>query len=439
MLKIKKMSSSDEKFSENLKKNLSQRKLNASDIKEKVKNIISDVKLNGDQALIKFSSEFDNFKVNTAEELEISKEKISQAIKNITQDELEALKFAKKRIEEFATFQKSKSWDYISDGIKLGEKVTPVNKAGIYVPGGSAVYPSSVLMNSVPAKVAGVSEIIMVVPSPKGEVNNLVLAAAFLGGVDRVFRIGGAHAIAALAFGTNTIPKVNMIVGPGNQYVAEAKKELYGEVGIDSFAGPSEILIIADSKANISWLVADLFSQAEHDELAQAILISPDENVLKKVEQLIVKQLPLQKRKDIIESSINNFGLLIHSKNIEDAIEISNELAPEHLQMSVENSENYLDKIQNAGAVFLGEYTPEVFGDYCAGSNHVLPTVGTAKFSSPLGVYDFQKRSNIIQCSKESSKILAEHATVIANAEGLFSHKDSAALRKGKNDEQKKY
>ena len=435
MLKIKKMSSLDEKFSENLKRNLSQRKLNASDIKEKVKNIISDVKLNGDQALIKFSSEFDNFEVNKAEELEISKEKMSQAINNISEDELEALKFAKNRIEEFATFQKSKSWDYISDGIKLGEKVTPVDKAGIYVPGGSAVYPSSVLMNSVPAKVAGVSEIIMVVPSPKGEVNNLVLAAAFLGGVDRVFRIGGAHAIAALAFGTKTIPKVNIIVGPGNQYVAEAKKELSGEVGIDCFAGPAEILIIADSKANISWLVADLFSQAEHDKLAQAILISPDENVLKKVEQLIIKQLPLQKRKDIIESSLNNFGLLIHSKNIEDAIEISNELAPEHLQMSVENSEKYLGKIQNAGAIFLGEYTPEVFGDYCAGSNHVLPTVGTAKFSSPLGVYDFQKRSNIIQCSKESSKILAEHATVIANAEGLFSHKDSAALRKGKDDE----
>lgn len=435
MLKIKKMSSSDEEFSENLKKSLSQRKLNTSDIKEKVKNIISEVKLNGDQALVKFSSEYDNYKVNKAEELEISKEKISQAIKKITREELEALKFAKKRIEEFATFQKSKSWDYISDGIKLGEKITPVNKVGIYVPGGSAVYPSSVLMNSVPAKVAGVSEIIMVVPSPKGEVSNLVLAAAFLGGVDRVFRIGGAHAIAALAFGTNTIPKVNMIVGPGNQYVAEAKKELYGEVGIDSFAGPSEILIIADSKANISWLVADLFSQAEHDELAQAILISPDKNVLNEVEKLIIKLLPLQKRKDIIKSSINNFGLLIHSKNIEDAIEISNELAPEHLQMSVENSERYLDKIQNAGAVFLGEYTPEVFGDYCAGSNHVLPTVGTAKFSSPLGVYDFQKRSNIIQCSKESSKILAKHATVIANAEGLFSHKDSAALRKGKNDE----
>ena len=435
MLKIKKMSSSDEEFSENLKKSLSQRKLNTSDIKEKVKNIISEVKLNGDQALVKFSSEYDNYKVNKAEELEISKEKISQAIKKITREELEALKFAKKRIEEFATFQKSKSWDYISDGIKLGEKITPVNKVGIYVPGGSAVYPSSVLMNAVPAKVAGVSEIIMVVPSPKGEVSNLVLAAAFLGGVDRVFRIGGAHAIAALAFGTNTIPKVNMIVGPGNQYVAEAKKELYGEVGIDSFAGPSEILIIADSKANISWLVADLFSQAEHDELAQAILISPDENVLNEVEKLIIKLLPLQKRKDIIKSSINNFGLLIHSKNIEDAIEISNELAPEHLQMSVENSERYLDKIQNAGAVFLGEYTPEVFGDYCAGSNHVLPTVGTAKFSSPLGVYDFQKRSNIIQCSKESSKILAKHATVIANSEGLFSHKDSAALRKGKNDE----
>ena len=435
MLSIKKISSSDKKFSENLKNNILQRKFNTSDIKDKVKDIISEVRKNGDEALLKFSSKYDNYSIDNAKDLEIPKEKFLEALDKISKEELKALKYAKKRIEEFASHQKSKSWDYTSEEIKLGEKITPINKVGIYVPGGSAVYPSSVLMNSVPAKVAGVKEIIMVVPSPNGEVNNLVLAAAHLGGVDRLFRIGGAHAIAALAIGTNTIPKVNMIVGPGNQYVAEAKKELYGEVGIDSFAGPSEILIIADSKANISWIVADLFSQAEHDVLAQSILISPDKDLLKKVEELILKELPNQERKSIIKESLQNFGLLINSKNIEEAIKISNDLAPEHLQMSVENSEDYLDKIENAGAIFLGEYTPEVFGDYCAGSNHVLPTVGTAKFSSPLGVYDFQKRSNIIKCSKKSSKILAKHSAVIANSEGLFSHKESAALRKGEDDE----
>ena len=435
MLNIKKISSTDKNFCEDLKKNISQRKFNTSDVKDKVKKIISEIRESGDEALIKFSSKFDNYTVKKAEELEISKENFSEALSKISREELEALKFAKKRIEEFASHQKSESWDYSSEGIKLGEKITPINKVGIYVPGGSAVYPSSVLMNSIPAKVAGVKEIIMVVPSPNGEVNDLVLAAAHLGGVDRLFRIGGAHAIAALALGTNTIPKVNMIVGPGNQYVAAAKKELYGEVGIDNFAGPSEILIIADSKANISWIVADLFSQAEHDVLAQSILISPDKNLLKKVEERILKELPRQNRKSIIEASLQNFGLLINSKDIEEAIKISNDLAPEHLQMSIENSEDYLDKIENAGAIFLGEYTPEVFGDYCAGTNHVLPTVGTAKFSSPLGVYDFQKRSNIIKCSRESSKILAKHATVIANAEGLFSHKDSATLRKGEDDE----
>jgi len=435
MLSIKKINSNDKNFSENLQKHISQRKFNTSDIKDKVKDIITEVRKNGDQALIKFSSKYDNFSVDNAKDLEIPKEKFFEAVGKISKKELEALKFAKMRIEEFASYQKSKSWDYTSEEIKLGEKITPINKVGIYVPGGSAVYPSSVLMNSVPAKVAGVKEIIMVVPSPKGEVNDLVLAAAHLGGVDRLFRLGGAHAIAALAIGTNTIPKVNMIVGPGNQYVAEAKKELYGEVGIDSFAGPSEILIIADSNANISWIVADLFSQAEHDILAQSILISPDKDLLKKVEKHILEELPKQERKKIIEASLQNFGLLIHSKDIDEAIKISNDLAPEHLQMSIENSEDYLEKIENAGAIFLGEYTPEVFGDYCAGTNHVLPTVGTAKFSSPLGVYDFQKRSNIIKCTKESSKILAKHAIVIANAEGLFSHKDSAFKRKGNDDE----
>ena len=435
MLNIKKISSIDKNFSENLKKHISQRKVSSSDIKEKVKDIIYDVKENRDKALVKFSKKYDNYDINDAKELEVKKEKFSQAIRKISKDELKALQFAKNRIEECAFYQKSKSWDYSSEGITLGEKITPIDKAGIYVPGGSAVYPSSVLMNSIPAKVAGVREIIMVVPSPHGEINDLVLAAAYLGGVDRVFRIGGAHAIAALAYGTNTIPKVNMIVGPGNQYVAEAKKELYGEVGIDSFAGPSEILVIADSKANIEWLAADLFAQAEHDKLAQSILISPDQNLLINLEEQMRLKLKTQVRKDIIESSLNNFGLLIQSKNIEDAISISNELAPEHLQLSIEDSEQYLNKIENAGAIFLGEYTPEVFGDYCAGSNHVLPTVGTAKFSSPLGVQDFQKRSNVIQCSKDSSKILARHAAIIANAEGLYSHKDSASLRKNNEED----
>tara|TARA_B110000014_G_C20113420_1_gene587234 strand:+ start:293 stop:1606 length:1314 start_codon:yes stop_codon:yes gene_type:complete len=437
MLNIKKISSTDEKFSEILREHVSQRKFNTSDIRDKVKDIISEVKKNGDEALLKFSKEFDNFIIDTPEKFEISKEEFLSATKKISKDELAALKFAKKRIEEFANHQKSESWNYNSDGIDLGERVTAIKKVGIYVPGGSAVYPSSVLMNSVPAKVAGVEEIVMVVPSREGDVNNIVLAAAYLGGVDRLFRIGGAQAIAALAYGTRTIPKVDMIVGPGNQYVAEAKKELYGEVGIDSFAGPSEILVIADAKANISWLAADLFSQAEHDELAQSILISPDKDLLDKVEEYMKEKLKTQERKDIIESSLNNFGLLINSKDINEAIDISNDLAPEHLQLSIENSEKYVNKIENAGAIFLGEHTPEVFGDYCAGSNHVLPTVGTAKFSSPLGVYDFQKRSNIIKCSAESSQILAKHASVIANAEGLYSHKDSAVLRKnkGKKDE----
>ena len=432
MLNIKKISSCSEGFSEKIKKHISQRKVNTNNIKGAVKDIISEVRVNGDQALIKFCSKFDNYTVNNAKELEIPKKQLSEALDKISVEELKALKFAKKRIEEFSGHQKAKSWNYTREGIMLGEKLSPIEKAGIYVPGGSAVYPSCVLMNSIPAKVAGVGEIVMVVPSPQGSVNDLVLAAAYLGGVDRLFRIGGAHAIAALAFGTKTIPKVNIIVGTGNQYVAEAKKELYGEVGIDNFAGPSEILVIADSTANVEWIVADLFSQAEHDKLAQSILISPDSDLLKKVEECMVKKLKTQERKEIIESSLNNFGLLVNSRDIDEAINISNELAPEHLQLSIKESEKYLDKVENAGAIFLGEFTPEVFGDYCAGSNHVLPTMGTAKFSSPLGVQDFQKRSNIIQCSEEASKMLAKHSAVIANAEGLSSHKDSAVLRKNK-------
>ncbi len=432
MLNLKKISSDNKDFNKILENHISNRRSDTSDVKETVKNIISDVRKYGDIALLKFSEDFDSFHVKDAKDFEVKKEEISSASQYISKKEIDALVYAKNRIEDFSIRQKSKSWSYTSDGIQLGEKITAIEKVGIYVPGGSAVYPSSVLMNSVPAKVAGVKEIIMVVPSPKGEVNNLVLAAAHLGGVDRLFRIGGAQAIAALAIGTKTIPKVNMIVGPGNQYVAEAKKELYGEVGIDSFAGPSEILVIADAEANPDWIAADLFSQAEHDELAQSILISPDQNLLDNVEKIINEKISSQVRKDIIKSSLENFGLFIKSKSIDDAIKISNELAPEHLQLSLQKSDEYLDKIINAGAIFLGEYTPEVFGDYCAGSNHVLPTVGTAKFSSPLGVHDFQKRSNVIKCSEDASKILAEHSSVIANAEGLYSHKDSASLRKAK-------
>jgi len=438
MLNIKKISSKDKNFSELINKYVTQRKESSSKIQNTVRNIISDIKLYGDDSLIKFSNEFDNFLVKNASEFEISKNQITQSIDKISKEEKEALEFSHKRIQEFSMKQRLESWEYTKDGIKLGEKITPLNKVGIYVPGGAAVYPSSVLMNSIPAKVAGVEEIIMVVPSPNGEINNLVLAAAYIGGVDKIFRIGGAQAIAALTFGTKTIPKVDKIVGPGNQYVAFAKKELYGEVGIDNFAGPSEILVIADSSANISWLAADLFAQAEHDKLAQSIIISPDKNLLKKVEEKMIQTLPKLKRKDIIESSLNEFGIMINSKDISEAIEISNELAPEHLQLSIKNCEKYIKEVKNAGAIFLGEYSPEVFGDYCVGSNHVLPTIGTAKFSSPLGVYDFQKRSSIIKCSKESSKVLAKHASTLANAEGLFSHKESAVLRSLKDENNEK-
>ena len=438
MLNIKKISSKDKNFSELINKYVTQRKESSSKIQNTVRNIISDIKLHGDDSLIKFSNEFDNFLVKNASEFEISKNQITQSIDKISKEEKEALEFSHKRIQEFSMKQRLESWEYTKDGIKLGEKITPLNKVGIYVPGGAAVYPSSVLMNSIPAKVAGVEEIIMVVPSPNGEINNLVLAAAYIGGVDKIFRIGGAQAIAALTFGTKTIPKVDKIVGPGNQYVAFAKKELYGEVGIDNFAGPSEILVIADSSANISWLAADLFAQAEHDKLAQSIIISPDKNLLKKVEEKMIQTLPKLKRKDIIESSLNEFGIMINSKDISEAIEISNELAPEHLQLSIKNSEEYIKEVKNAGAIFLGEYSPEVFGDYCVGSNHVLPTIGTAKFSSPLGVYNFQKRSSVIKCSKESSKVLAKHASTLANAEGLFSHKESAMLRSLKDEDNEK-
>ena len=438
MLNIKKISSKDKNFSELINKYVTQRKESSSKIQNTVRNIISDIKLYGDDSLIKFSNEFDNFLVKNASEFEISKNQITQSIDKISKEEKEALEFSHKRIQEFSMKQRLESWEYTKDGIKLGEKITPLNKVGIYVPGGAAVYPSSVLMNSIPAKVAGVEEIIMVVPSPNGEINNLVLAAAYIGGVDKIFRIGGAQAIAALTFGTKTIPKVDKIVGPGNQYVAFAKKELYGEVGIDNFAGPSEILVIADSSANISWLAADLFAQAEHDKLAQSIIISPDKNLLKKVEEKMIQTLPKLKRKDIIESSLNEFGIMINSKDISEAIEISNELAPEHLQLSIKNCEEYIKEVKNAGAIFLGEYSPEVFGDYCVGSNHVLPTIGTAKFSSPLGVYNFQKRSSIIKCSKESSKVLAKHASTLANAEGLFSHKESAVLRSLKDENNEK-
>ncbi len=429
MLKIKKISSIEKNFFKKLQNIVSQRKFSSASIKINVKKIISEVRENGDNALVKFSGQFDKFFVKDAKEFEIPKKQFFSAFERITKNEIRALKFSKKRIKEFSLNQKLKSWTYTKEGIKVGEKITPIGKVGIYVPGGSAVYPSSVLMNSIPAKIAGVKEIIMVVSSPKGEVSDMVLAAACLGGVDRIFRVGGAHAIAALAYGTKTIPKVYKIVGPGNHFVAEAKKQLYGEVGIDNFAGPSEILVIADSSANISWLVSDLFAQAEHDKLAQSILISPDKNLLKKVEIHMAKKILDLKRKDIIESSLNNFGILINVKNINEAIEISNFLAPEHLQLSIKNSKKYIDKIENAGAIFLNENSPEVFGDYCVGTNHVLPTMGTAKYSSPLGVYDFQKRSNIIQCSKKSLKILSQHASILAKAEGLYSHKESAILR----------
>jgi histidinol dehydrogenase len=427
---ITRLNSTDSDFQAQLKNLLAWEESPDNDIHQRVLNIIDNVRKNGDQAVIDYTNQFDHCSVTDAVQLEISQAQLKAAWDNLPADKAEALQTAAARVRAYAEKQKMESWQYTeADGTILGQKVTPLDRAGLYVPGGKAAYPSSVLMNAIPAKVAGVRELIMVVPTPQGLTNELVLAAAYLAGVDRAFAIGGAQAIAALAYGTETIPAVEKIVGPGNIYVATAKKLVFGQVGIDMIAGPSEILIICDGKTDPDWIAMDLFSQAEHDEDAQAILLSDDSDFLDAVAQSIDRLLPEMERAEIIKASLSGRGALIKVASLKEAAQVSNTIAPEHLELSVEDPETLCEHINNAGAIFMGRYTAEALGDYCAGPNHVLPTSGTARFSSPLGVYDFQKRSSLIFCSAEGANTLGKTASILARGESLTAHARSAEYR----------
>lgn len=397
-----------------------------------VDDIIAQVRQGGDEVVLRLTQQFDNHPAKTFAQLEISQEKLKQAFDGLNPTIKQALELAAQRVTSFHERQRQESWTYQDAlGNTLGQQVTPLDKVGIYVPGGLASYPSSVLMNALPAKVAGVGQIIMVVPAPHGELNPLVLAAAYLAGVDKVFTIGGAQAVAALAYGTNTIPQVDKITGPGNKYVAAAKRAVFGQVGIDMIAGPSEVLVYAEGVANdkADWLAMDLLSQAEHDTVAQAIFVTPSEPLLKKVAQEIEKALADLPKAEIAKAAIANRGALILVKDRAEGIEVINRIAPEHLELSVDDPEAMVKDVRHAGAIFMGRYTPEAIGDYCAGPNHVLPTSGTARFSSPLGVYDFQKKSSIIYCSEQGSQTLAKTADILAVEENLDAHARSARYR----------
>lgn len=427
---IKRLDSRQEEFEAQLQSVLSFDSSTDAEIHQRVLSILDRVRKEGDAALLEYTRQFDRFVAERAEELEIGPAALAAAWESLPKDTAKALEKAAARIRAYAEHQKLESWSFKeTDETVLGQKVTPLDRVGIYVPGGKAAYPSSVLMNAIPAHVAGVPEIIMVSPTPNGETNPLVLAAAHLAGVNRCIRIGGAQAVAALAYGTGSIPRVDKIVGPGNIYVATAKKLVFGEVGIDMVAGPSEILVISDGKTNPDWIAMDLFSQAEHDEDAQAILISTDESHLDAVKASMERLLPTMDRQEVIRASLRARGAMILVPDLSVAAEVANRIAPEHLELSVAEPEGMLNQIRNAGAIFMGRYTAEALGDYCAGPNHVLPTSGTARFSSPLGVYDFQKRSSIIYCSAPGASTLAGIASVLARGEGLDAHARSAEYR----------
>jgi histidinol dehydrogenase len=395
-----------------------------------VVDILADVKQRGNAAVLEYTNKFDRTKLTHANEFELEQSQLQQALESIDAKQRKALETAVQRIRNYAEHQKMESWSFTEgDGTVLGQSVNAMDRVGLYVPGGKAAYPSSVLMNAIPAKVAGVPELIMVVPTPDGETNDLVLAAAAVSGVDRVFTIGGAQAVAALAYGTETIPKVDKITGPGNSFVATAKRMVFGVVGIDMIAGPSEILVVCDGKTDPDWIAMDLFSQAEHDEEAQSILVSPDNDFIERVKESIERLLEEMPRKDIIKTSLENRAATILVADMEQAIEVANHIAPEHLELSVDNAEQWALKIRHAGAIFMGRYTAEALGDYCAGPNHVLPTSGTARFSSPLGVYDFQKRTSLIGCSAQGASELGKTASTLAHGEGLSAHARSAEYR----------
>jgi len=400
------------------------------DIDRQAEEIIEDVRQRGDTALLEYTKRFDRVAADSVADLEISGSETRAAFDALAPDQRAALQSAADRIGSFHRRQLGGDWSFTeADGTELGQRVAPLERVGLYVPGGKAAYPSSVLMNAIPASVAGVPQIVMVVPTPDGARNPWVLAAAHLAGVSRVFAVGGAQAVAALAYGTGTIPRVDKIVGPGNAYVAAAKRRVFGVVGIDMIAGPSEILVICDGKTDPDWIAMDLFSQAEHDELAQAILLTPDADFIDAVAASANRLLEQMPRRDIIQTALENRGALIHVADLDEACAICNRIAPEHLEMSVENPQAWLPKLKHAGAIFMGRYTSEALGDYCAGPNHVLPTSGTARFSSPLGVYDFQKRSSLIQVSPQGAKTLGAIASVLAFGEGLHAHAQSALFR----------
>ena len=400
------------------------------EVNRTVTDVLANVARRGDAALLEYTALFDQLTVDSVAELEVSAGQRKAALEAIPAAHRVALEQAAERVRAYHEHQLQQSWQYRDEsGNLLGQQITAMERAGIYVPGGKASYPSSVLMNAVPASVAGVAEIIMVVPAPGGELNDLVLAAASIAGVDRVFTVGGAQAVAALAYGTETIPAVDKIVGPGNIYVAAAKRQVFGRVGIDMIAGPSEILVICDGGTNPDWVAMDLFSQAEHDENAQALLLCPDRDYLDAVEAAVARLLPEMERADIIRSSLESRGAMILTRDLQEAIGVSNRLAPEHLELSVTDPEALLPMVHNAGAIFMGPYTSESLGDYCAGPNHVLPTSRSARFSSPLGVYDFQKRSSLIMCSEQGVQELGKVASVLARGESLTAHARSAEMR----------
>ncbi|MEQ1657219.1 MAG: histidinol dehydrogenase [Hylemonella sp.] len=402
-------------------------------IEQRVAEILADVRMRGDAAVLEYTARFDGLPATSMQALELTQAELKTAFDGLPAAQREALTAAAQRVRSYHEAQKrasGESWSYRdSNGTLLGQKVTPLDRVGIYVPGGKAAYPSSVLMNAIPAHVAGVGEIIMVVPTPRGEKNPLVLAAAYVAGVTRAFTIGGAQAVAALAYGTATVPGVDKITGPGNAYVASAKRRVFGQVGIDMIAGPSEILVLADGTTPADWVAMDLFSQAEHDELAQSILLCPDAAYIEAVQREIDRLLPQMPRAEIIAKSLNGRGALIHTRSMEEACAISNRIAPEHLEVSSNEPHRWEPLLKHAGAIFLGAYTSESLGDYCAGPNHVLPTSGTARFSSPLGVYDFQKRSSLIEVSEAGAQTLGQIASVLAHGEGLQAHARAAEMR----------
>ncbi|MDH5369315.1 MAG: histidinol dehydrogenase [Gammaproteobacteria bacterium] len=430
MMNIKRLTTSQSDYDSQMETLLAWEGVSDDQVNNTVRDIIKNIRQRGDEALIEYTNKFDRMNVSSMNELTFSKEQIDTAYNAIPANQREALEIAAERVRSYHKHQIMESWSYTEDdGTLLGQQITALDRVGLYVPGGKATYPSSVLMNAIPAKVAGVEEIVMVVPTPDGVINDMVLAAAKIAGVDTVFAVGGAQAVAALAYGTETVPAVDKIVGPGNIYVATAKSMVFGRVGIDMIAGPSEILVVCDGKTDPDWIAMDLFSQAEHDQDAQSILVSWDADFLDQVQSSIDKLLPTMERKDIISTSLSDRGAMILVKDENEAVEVSNFIAPEHLELSVEDPVTMSKKVKHAGAIFMGRYTAEALGDYCAGPNHVLPTSRTARFSSPLGVYDFQKRSSLIMCSAEGASELGKTASILGRGESLTAHARSAEYR----------